>query len=530
MPKENNKMQVDIDTLKKQNVNDLLSIKEIYSKLEELGEKITQVKYIDNTLVKKLKKEYGNLKKIILDENAQVHLDNKIDEFNLKLTKNINSIKSINSQLTNDIETINSQMDKKVSYPVKIGIEETTDVIDITKEYGNIQRYGANPVWNATKDDSIAFQKAIDYATAMNISVKVPFGEYVCKNTITLPSTIKIIGEGSDRPIISRINIMTSQLFKAKNGSVVHINLSGIYFSNQMDFSIIFSQIELANSKIYNNYFYQIDTFLLGGISQITNIYNNTFYMVRHSLITSSVPSSLNIENKNSFISDSYITNNYINGYPTANPIMTDAPITTSVIDKNYIDYFHTVFNNKDGGVSSTITRNLFDICYKVFGKTVTGYRIVDNTFQKCTKNYVSNFPNATNEMKNNDWVCLTTLSSYGSNSTLISNNQCYIVDTFLKIVGSNNHDIKSQGNIYISTTNKVDYQPNTLNGNAESLTGMYIEEMEKIRCNTLPSPNCSPILPLVESYPEQEIIYKNVVLKNINNKWVNLLGNEVNS
>ena len=56
MTKENNK--VDIVTLKKQNVNDLLSIKEIYTKLEELGEKITKIKYIDNTLVKKLKKEY----------------------------------------------------------------------------------------------------------------------------------------------------------------------------------------------------------------------------------------------------------------------------------------------------------------------------------------------------------------------------------------------------------------------------------------------------------------------------------------
>ena len=55
MTKENNKMQVDIDTLKKQNVNDLFSLKELYSKLEELGEKITQVKYIDNALVKKLK-------------------------------------------------------------------------------------------------------------------------------------------------------------------------------------------------------------------------------------------------------------------------------------------------------------------------------------------------------------------------------------------------------------------------------------------------------------------------------------------
>ena len=138
MPKENNKVDInkhemDIDTLKKQNVNDLLSIKEIYSKLEELGEKITQVKYIDNTLVKKLKKEYENLKKIILDENIQTYLYNKIDNVNKKLTHDIETINSINSQLTNNIETINSQLVKKVSYPVKIGIEETIDVIDITK-------------------------------------------------------------------------------------------------------------------------------------------------------------------------------------------------------------------------------------------------------------------------------------------------------------------------------------------------------------------------------------------------------------
>ena len=87
MPKENNKMQVDIDTLKKQNVNDLLSIKELYKRIEELGEKITQIKYIDNTLVKKLKKEYENLKKIILDENIQVELSSKIEENNLRLNE-----------------------------------------------------------------------------------------------------------------------------------------------------------------------------------------------------------------------------------------------------------------------------------------------------------------------------------------------------------------------------------------------------------------------------------------------------------
>ena len=85
MPKENNKMQVDIDTLKKQNVNDLLSIKELYTKLEELGEKTSQIKYIDNTLVKKLKKEYENLKKIILDENIQIKLTNDIKTINSHL-------------------------------------------------------------------------------------------------------------------------------------------------------------------------------------------------------------------------------------------------------------------------------------------------------------------------------------------------------------------------------------------------------------------------------------------------------------
>ena len=150
MTKDNNKVDInkhemDIDTLKKQNVNDLLSIKEIYSKLEELGEKITQVKYIDNTLVKKLKKEYENLKKIILDENIQVQLDNKINEFNLKLTHDIETINSHNSQLTNDIETINSQLDTNTKQNYKVinikeyGIKNDIDLNNFLKNNKNLE-------------------------------------------------------------------------------------------------------------------------------------------------------------------------------------------------------------------------------------------------------------------------------------------------------------------------------------------------------------------------------------------------------
>ena len=65
MPIDINKMQVDIENLFKQNVNDLTSIKELYRKLKEMDEKISQIKYINNILADKLKKEHESLKDLI---------------------------------------------------------------------------------------------------------------------------------------------------------------------------------------------------------------------------------------------------------------------------------------------------------------------------------------------------------------------------------------------------------------------------------------------------------------------------------
>ena len=170
MAKENNKMQVDIDTLKKQNVNDLLSIKELYSKLEELGEKITQVKYIDNTLVKKIKKEYGNLKKIILDENIQVQLDNKIDEFNVKLTNNINSI--------------NTQMDNIVK-------KQNLERLNVITHFG-------------VKNDGTDTTEQLNNAINSGYPLYFPKGEYLHTNKITITNnnTPDWLGEGSNKTII----------------------------------------------------------------------------------------------------------------------------------------------------------------------------------------------------------------------------------------------------------------------------------------------------------------------------------------
>ena len=90
MPKEKNKVdinkhEINIDTLFKQNVNDLSSIKELYRKIQEVEERFSQIKYIDSTLAYKLKKEYEKLKKIILDENIQFKLINDIETINSQL-------------------------------------------------------------------------------------------------------------------------------------------------------------------------------------------------------------------------------------------------------------------------------------------------------------------------------------------------------------------------------------------------------------------------------------------------------------
>ena len=108
-----NSQQVDIENLFKQNANDLSSIKELYRKLEKLEEKITQIKYIDSKLADKLKKDYEKLKRIILDENIQAELNNKIEDTKTEIKSAKTEINEINAQLDNKIDEVNSQLDTK---------------------------------------------------------------------------------------------------------------------------------------------------------------------------------------------------------------------------------------------------------------------------------------------------------------------------------------------------------------------------------------------------------------------------------
>ena len=118
-----NSQQVDIENLFKQNVNDLASIKELYRKLKEIEEKISQIKYIDSKLADKLKKDYEKLKRIILDENIQIKLTNDINEIDEQLD-NIESNKAnIKVELLDTLVCNNTlfKLKNNANYPILQG-------------------------------------------------------------------------------------------------------------------------------------------------------------------------------------------------------------------------------------------------------------------------------------------------------------------------------------------------------------------------------------------------------------------------
>ena len=207
-----NKHEVDIETLKKQNVNDLLSIKELYRKIEKIGEKISQIKYIDSKLADKLKKDYEKLKRIILDENIQI-------------------------KLTNNINEINSQLDNITNNPNLL-----------------LTRFGAKA--DGVTEDSQSIQRYIDFCVSrgQNIIV-IPAGEYNTSYSILIPNNVTLIGKNVTLKIEDRYGSFT--VFASKNVNTEewydNITIDGFTIDNFKNGEMNgIGLIRCKNSKIIN--------------------------------------------------------------------------------------------------------------------------------------------------------------------------------------------------------------------------------------------------------------------------------------
>ena len=155
-----NSQQVDIENLFKQNELDLCSIKELYRKLKGIEEKITQFKYIDTKLADKLKKDYENLKKVILDKNIQI-------------------------KLTNDINEVSSQLDSVKINHLSISVKD----------------YGAKG--DGVTDDITPIQNAINFVSSNGGGVVfIPNGTYIISSPIQMKSNVILKGNSANSSVI----------------------------------------------------------------------------------------------------------------------------------------------------------------------------------------------------------------------------------------------------------------------------------------------------------------------------------------
>ena len=191
-----NKHEVNIDTLFKQNELDLCSIKELYRKLKEIEKKITQIKYVDTVLADKLKKDYENLKRIILDENVQI-------------------------EMINDINTINSQLD--IITTVVNNADELKKAINENKKYILIKEGTHNIGTLTIKNPETTIKGKGIRNTVLNGKIIVPLS---CHNTVI--EDLRIDGNGYDVGI---------DLGKGDNNQV-------------QDVGYILNKVRVVNSKI----------------------------------------------------------------------------------------------------------------------------------------------------------------------------------------------------------------------------------------------------------------------------------------
>ena len=266
MPKENNKMQVDIENLFKQNVNDLSGIKELYKKLKEVEEKISQVKYIDSNLVNKLKKDYEKLKKDY--ENLKKAISEDYESLKCVILD-----ENIQAKLNDDINVINSQLVTKVN------------CLDL---FINVKDYGV--VGDGVTDDTSAFKRIFNNVKSM--TKKIPI--YIPPNlTCLLSSPLPLFSglylystynnsEFGDKAIM--VN-KTTNMFEL-NTDVTNIHIQGIEFrgNEATKSTCLISETNFANGKIIKyskiincgfNYFRKAILGRILGCNISNNFFNN---------------------------------------------------------------------------------------------------------------------------------------------------------------------------------------------------------------------------------------------------------------
>ena len=236
--------------------------------------------------------------------------------------------------------------------------------------------FGADNTYS--RDNTAAFQAALDHSAATGNTIYFPPGKYRLDGTLYFNQYASLYGGNqqifglnefdtganqNDVVIITNADV----IFKGHNRSesqveLVKLGMVGLTFqhSGNMDTSTFFYKLHLFGSYIHNCLFRQYATVILGTIGYVTMIDHNIFLECRKYFLKSKNIPGLS-DPKPAGIVDSYITNNYINGsqYKTEQVGFDVHYIAYSTIHNNFIDFFKAGMQ-LSGGSGCVITNNQF--------------------------------------------------------------------------------------------------------------------------------------------------------------------------
>lgn len=372
-------------------------------------------------------------------DSIDEHLDTKVHKVD-----SVASLKKIGTFKKDDVvEVISHLINVNGGYSkYNIRLKKDDDVIDdVTKiqlnnsfiaemifvnERIDVMQCGA--VGDGLTDDSNAFQKAINIAYSLKIPVYVPsrFKFHIAKPLEVeywRPLTIMGDGYGVNNANESQYcNIYcTCDFLKRKNDGNIdkraRINLKYLnicFYDNLEDKNTVtshsvFNGVSLQNAHIDNCYFYGLGYFIYNGnLNFVCKIENNQFIKINKAFICTydrvDKPTLSSIH----YLSDSYITTNYINGNPETNPTfilgLSDVECD-NLIENNYIDYFAYLFQcelNITSGYYAIgkIVNNTLSSCFRITDNKIKGI-FIDNHFENWNRTMLDEkFTNQTEFMK----------------------------------------------------------------------------------------------------------------------------------
>ena len=339
----------------------------------------------------------------------------------------------------------------------------------------SVLTFGADS--SGTNDCTSAIQAALDHSNNTGQTIYFPPGRYKVLNTLYVGEYASMKGDnnsitgiGEHNGSANKNNVVwityATKVFQGKSKSETDLQacklcMEGMTLQceqNQNN-SVVFYKLLLNNANIRDCLIRSYGTVILGAMCYVTTINHNWFLDIRNYFFKSKNINGLT-DQRPASMTDSYITDNYINGSVLSNN-HTGFDIhfpNYSVIHNNFIDFWK-IGMNISGGQGLAITNNTFQFCMRgIFLETASHISIMNNTYG--LMNYNNNKANYVNAGTNiSSWE--TTWSgiyiSYQCTEINIHCNMGMTVDKLIRINGYGYKNFFIRDNTHGNINNIID-------------------------------------------------------------------------